>query len=140
LLAVAGASTAALGVQWLAWAIAFGEPVSPAPVDARGLTGDRLYDLIHNVFAGWAYATGAVGAMSVGIGLRAWPRWARSAPYFLVTGIAVIGLAVFIEVAQPLYSGALQRTLIVLLQLWPAVYAIRSLALPRAAVVSPARA
>jgi hypothetical protein len=124
LLAVAGASTAALGVQWLVWVIWYGEPVVAAPPDARGLTIDPLYDVIHNVLAGWAYATGAVGAMSVGVGVRASPRWRASAPYFVLTGVAVVALAIFIEAADPLYDGALQRTLVVLLQLWPAAYAI----------------
>ena len=129
LLAIAGASTAALGLQWVAWAIAGGSPVTAAPLDARGLTVDPRYDVIHNVLAGWAYALGAVGSISVGIGVRRWRTWAGYVPYFIGTGAAVVTLALFIEAARPVLDGLLQRALVALLQIWPAVYAVRSAAM-----------
>lgn len=140
LLALAGLSTAGLGVQWLAWALATGAPVTAAPLDARGLTVDPWYDVIHDVLAGSAYALGAVGAMSVGVGVRGSPRWPGHAPYFVASGIAVVVLALYIEAARPVLDGLLQRVLVGLLQLWPAVYAIRSAVLEGIADVAvPAR-
>ena len=126
LLALAGAATAGLGLQWLAWGAARGAPVTAAPLDARGLTVDPTYDVIHNVLAGWAYALGAVGAISVGIGVRRQDRGVSYAPYFVASGIAVIALAIYIEATRPVFDGLLQRALVGLLQLWPAVYAIRA--------------
>lgn len=139
LLALAGAATAGLGVQWLAWDTTSGPPVAAA-IDAEGLTLDGTYDLIHNALAGSAYLLGALGAITVGIGVRGQPRWAGYAPYFVATGAVVIVLALFIEATAPVLDGLIQRALVALLQLWPAVYAVRSAARRRlAAVTAPAR-
>lgn len=136
LLALAGASTAALGLLWVAWAVANGAPVTAAPLDARGLTVDAWYDVIHNVLAGWAYALGAVGAISVGLGVRGGALRPAPAAYFVASGVAVIVLALYVEAARPVLDGLVQRVLVGLLQLWPAVYAIRSAAVARTAALA----
>lgn len=125
LLAGAGAATAGLGLQWVGWALTLGPPLA-TPADARGLTVDATYNVVHNALAGSAYVLGAFGAFAVGIGVRPDARWLRYVEYFLVTGPIVLAIALYIQVAVPVLDGLLQRTLILLLQLWPAVYAVRS--------------
>ncbi len=139
LLALAGAATAGLGLQWLAWDLTSGPPVA-APLDAEGLTLDPAYDVIHDALAGSAYLLGSLGAIGVGIGVRGETRGAAYAPYFVAAGVVVIVLALYIEAARPAFDGLVQRVLVALLQLWPAVYAIRSAAMGRiAAITAPAR-
>lgn len=139
LLALAGAATAGLGLQWLAWDLAGARPVAAA-VGAEGLSLDHTYDLIHNVLAGSAYLLGALGSIAVGTGVRRRAGWAGHTPYFVATGVIVMALALFIEATAPVLDGLIQRVLVGLLHLWPAVYAIRSAAsADLAAVTVPAR-
>lgn len=139
LLALAGSATAALGLQWSAWDLTSGAPVA-APVDAEGLTLDPTYDIIHDALAGSAYLLGSLGAIGVGIGVRGEMRWAAYVPYFVATGVVVIVLALYIDAARPVLDGLVQRVLVALLQLWPAVYAIRWAVVGRiAAFPAPAR-
>lgn len=124
LLTVAGAATAGLGIQWIAWAATAGAP-SLAPPGAGSLTTDPTYDVIHDALAILAYLASALAALAAGLGLRGRPAWRGYELYFVASGVLALALMTYAGVAD-VSGGVLQRSLTVTVQLWVAVIALRS--------------
>ena len=125
LLALSGACTASLGIQWIAWNVA-GLPVDGAP---PRLTTDPRYDLIHDALAVGAFAFSGLGSLILGIAVRGRPRWTGYDLAFFGCALVVLVASTYLVGRPPALQGAAQRLAVVALQAWVAVLAFRLYAL-----------
>ena len=121
LLAMSGACTASLGIQWLTWSVAGMAPVSSRPA----LTTDPLYDVVHNVLAAGAFGFSGLGSFVLGISVRGRPGWSGYDRAFIAFALVVIVLSTFLSARIPEGQGLAQRVAVVALQAWVAVLAFR---------------
>jgi hypothetical membrane protein len=127
LLALSGACTASLGVQWLIWSANGAAPVSARPA----LTADPLYDIVHSVLAAGSFAFSGLGSFVLGISVRRRPGWSGYDVVFIALALVVMVLSTYLSARLPEAQGLAQRVAVVALQAWVAVLAFRLHALGR---------
>lgn len=128
LLALSGACTAGLGLQWVLWSLSGATPAL-APVR---LTTDAAYDVIHGLLAAGAFAFSGLGSLLTGMSVRGRPGWGGYDRIFVLCALGVLVLSSYLAARVPASEGAVQRAAVVLLQAWVAVLAVRLHVLGRA--------
>jgi hypothetical membrane protein len=129
LLALSGACTASLGIEWLIWSAA-----GMAPVSARlALTTDPLYDVVHNVLAAGAFGFSGLGSFILGISVRGRRGWVGYDLAFIGMALVVAVASTYLSARLPEAQGLAQRIAVVALQAWVAVLAFRLDSLARSA-------
>jgi hypothetical membrane protein len=127
LLALSGACTASLGIQWIVWS-ALGMP----PASARlALTTDPIYDVVHNALAAGAFGFSGLGSFILGISVRGRRGWAGYDVAFIGMALVVMVASTYLSARLPDAQGLAQRVAVVALQAWVAVLAFRLLGLAR---------
>lgn len=125
LLALSGMATAGLGLEWLGWTAAGATPV--AATSRHALSTDITFDAVHRLLALAVFLSSGLAAILVGR--------RHDAVVFAAGVLALVLLAVLaLDLAEA--RGALERVLVVDLQVWVAVLSFRLLrprALPFAA-------
>lgn len=136
LLLLSGAFTALLGLEWLAFVVGGSVPAAPTRVGA--LSADRGFDLVHNAFAAATFLLGGVAPLAAAVGLRRESSWRWEAYALAVCGVVAVALLPVVAVSPP-GAGALERILVVPLQVWVAVVAFRNVRAAPAVVALHAR-
>lgn len=136
LLALSGACTASLGIQWLIWSAGGMPPLSARPA----LTTDPLYDIVHNVFAAGSFAFSGLGSFVIGVSVRRRPGWSGYDVAFIALALVVMVLSTYLSARLPSAQGLAQRVAVVALQAWVALLAFRLVALARAPELAQAPA
>ena len=121
LLALSGACTVSLGVQWLIWSAAGAAPMSAYPA----LSTDQRYDLIHNVLAAGSFGFSGLGSFVIGVSVRRRPGWSGYDVVFIALALVVMVLSGYLSARLPSAQGLAQRVAVVALQAWVAVLAFR---------------
>ena len=136
LLALSGACTASLGVQWLIWSANGIAPMSAHPA----LSTDPLYDVVHNILAAGSFGFSGLGSFVIGLSVRRRPGWSGYDLAFIGMALAVMVLSTYLSARIPSGQGLAQRVAVVMLQAWVALLAFRLYALGKGSVVVPAPA